>query len=98
VIPPTVLPGAYHVFHQYIIRAPKRDALQQHLTAREIGCNVFYPKALHLQACFADLGYKAGDFPHAEAATACVLALPIFPELTDAQAQRVADEVLAFYR
>lgn len=98
VIPPVVTPGATHVFHQYVVRVPKRDALREHLTAHGVGCNVYYPKPLHLQACFAELGYKAGQFPTAETASNEVLALPIFPELTEAQIQRVADTVLGFYK
>jgi dTDP-4-amino-4,6-dideoxygalactose transaminase len=98
IIPPAIIPGAHHVFHQYIIRAPKRDALKEHLTKHGIGCNIFYPKPLHLQACFADLAYKRGDFPHAEKAADEVLALPIFPELAEAQFHRVADVVLSFFR
>ncbi len=97
VIPPAIIPGAYHVFHQYIIRVPRRDALKDHLTKHGVGCNIFYPKPLHLQACFADLAHKRGDFPVAEKTADEVLALPIFPELTDAQIQRVADVVLSFY-
>lgn len=95
--PPVELPGAQHVYHQYVLRAPKRDGLRDHLGKNGIGCNVYYPKALHLQPCFADLGYARGAFPHAEKACEEVLALPIFPELTDAQMHRVADTVLAFY-
>jgi len=63
-----------------------------------VGCNIFYPKSLHMQACFADLGYARGAFPVTEKACAEVLALPVFPELTEAQMQRVADAVLGFYR
>ena len=96
--PPVELPGTHHVYHQYVIRAPKRDALRDHLTKLGIGCNVFYPKGLHIQACFADLGYKAGAFPITERATQEVLALPVYPELTDDQTTRVADAVLAFYK
>jgi dTDP-4-amino-4,6-dideoxygalactose transaminase len=96
--PPAELPGVHHVYHQYVLRAPRRDALRDHLAANGVGCNIYYPKSLHLQACFADLGYKKGDFPVTEKACDEVLALPIFPELTDAQVQRVADTVLAFYR
>ena len=67
-------------------------------TKNGVGCNVYYPKALHMQACFADLGYRAGAFPNAEQAAQEVLALPIFPELTEAQVERVADAVLRFYK
>jgi dTDP-4-amino-4,6-dideoxygalactose transaminase len=98
IIAPKILPGATHVFHQYVIRAPKRDALRDHLAKNGVGCNIYYPKSLHEQACFADLGYKKGAFPISEQAAAEVLALPIFPELTDSQLTRVADTVLSFYR
>jgi len=96
--PPAEQPGIHHVYHQYVIRAPRRDALRDHLGKNGVGCNIFYPKSLHLQACFADLGYAKGAFPVAEAACEEVLALPVFPELTDGQIERVADAVLAFYR
>ena len=95
--PPVELPGTYHVYHQYVVRAPRRDALRDHLQKNGVGCNIYYPKSLHLQACFADLGYKAGQFPHTEKACNEVLALPIFPELSDAQIERVADTMLAFF-
>ena len=96
--PPVEQPGVHHVYHQYVIRAPRRDALRDHLAKQGVGCNIFYPRSLHLQECFADLGYKKGQFPVSEKACEEVLALPIFPELTDAQIQRVADVVLAFYK
>jgi dTDP-4-amino-4,6-dideoxygalactose transaminase len=96
--PPVEQPGVRHVYHQYVVRAPKRDALRDHLQKNGVGCNIFYPKSLHMQACFADLGYAQGAFPMTEKACAQVLALPVFPELTDAQIQRVADAALAFYR
>ena len=96
--PPVEAKGALHVYHQYVIRALRRDALRDHLGRQGIGCNIFYPRSLHLQECFADLGYRKGQFPVAEKACEEVLALPVFPELTDAQAQRVADTILAFYR
>ena len=98
VIPPHEQPGFFHVYHQYVIRVGdgKRDALRDHLTKNGIGSNIFYPRGLHLQACFADLGCKPGQFPQTEKATAEVVALPVFPELTDTQIQRVADTVLSF--
>ncbi len=96
--PPVALPGGHHVYHQYVVRAPRRDALRDHLTKFGIGCAIYYPLPLHLQECFAHLGYKPGAFPHAEKACLDVLALPVFPELTDAQVHQVADAVLAFYR
>jgi dTDP-4-amino-4,6-dideoxygalactose transaminase len=98
VVPPAELKGEHHVYHQFVIRAPRRDGLRDHLAKNGVGCNIYYPKSLHLQACFADLGYKKGQFPVTEKACEEVLALPIFPELSDAQIQRVADTVLAFYR
>jgi dTDP-4-amino-4,6-dideoxygalactose transaminase len=96
--PPVEIPGVHHVYHQYVVRVPRRDALRDHLQKAGVGCNIYYPKALHMQACFADLGYKKGAFPVAEKACEEVLALPIFPELTDVQIQRVADTALSFYR
>ena len=96
--PPVELPGVHHVYHQYVIRVPRRDALRDYLGKGGVGCNIFYPKGLHLQECFASLGYRQGAFPVTERACEEVLALPIFPELSDAQIQRVADTVLAFYK
>jgi dTDP-4-amino-4,6-dideoxygalactose transaminase len=97
-VPPVEVAGGRHVYHQYVIRTPRRDALRDHLQQQGIGCNIYYPKSLHMQACFADLGYVKGAFPVAEKACDEVLALPIFPELSDAQIQRVADAALAFFR
>ena len=96
--PPVEKAGVHHVYHQYVIRAPRRDALRDYLGKEGVGCNIFYPRSLHLQECFADLGYKKGDFAVAERACEEVLALPVFPELTDSQVERVADVVLSFYR
>ncbi len=96
--PPVELAGGHHVYHQYVVRAPKRDALRDYLGKQGVGCNIYYPKSLHMQPCFADLGYARGAFPVAEKACEEVLALPIFPELTDGQMERVAETVLAFYR
>lgn len=96
--PPVEIPGGRHVYHQYVIRAPRRDALRDYLQKNGVGCNIFYPKSLHEQACFADLGYKKGQFPVTEKACEEVLALPVFPELSDAQMERVADVVLAFHK
>ncbi len=95
--PPHRIAHARHVFHQYVIRTPKRDELKDHLTRLGIGSMVYYPKPLHLQQCFADLGYQAGALPNAEAACREVLALPIFPELTEAEIVRVANAVRHFF-
>ncbi len=94
--PPAEVHGR-HVYHQYVIRAARRNELAEFLKARQIGAGVYYPLPLHLQTCFAYLGYKAGDLPHSERAAAEVLALPIYPELTDAQQQTVVAALRAFY-
>jgi dTDP-4-amino-4,6-dideoxygalactose transaminase len=93
------LPAAHaaHVYHQFVIRAPRRDALRAHLTAAGIGTEIYYPEPLHLQPCLAELGYRAGAFPIAERACRDVLALPIHPMLApDAQAV-VVERIAAFY-
>lgn len=87
-----------HVFHQYTIRAAKRNELQAFLTGREIGNAVYYPVPLHLQGLYASLGHKTGDFPEAERAAAEVLSLPMYPELTNEQVARVAGAVAEFVR
>jgi dTDP-4-amino-4,6-dideoxygalactose transaminase len=97
IVLPFTDPRATHVFHQYVIRAPRRDALRDHLTAQGIGSEVFYPVPLHLQAALKDLGYQSGDFPHAERAAAEVLALPIYPELRDDEQQAVVNAIRKFY-
>jgi dTDP-4-amino-4,6-dideoxygalactose transaminase len=87
-----------HTFNQYVVRvpAPHRDPLVKHLKASGTGVEVYYPLSLHQQECFAHLGYRAGDFPASEEAAATVLALPMFPEITEAQQTRVI-EVCAQY-
>ncbi|MGB8476670.1 MAG: DegT/DnrJ/EryC1/StrS family aminotransferase [Candidatus Acidiferrum sp.] len=96
IAPPLVPEGYEHVFHQYTIRVEQRDALQQALSARNIGSAVYYPVPLHLQPLYASLGHKAGDFPHAEHAAKEVISLPMFPELRHEQITRVAETVAEF--
>jgi dTDP-4-amino-4,6-dideoxygalactose transaminase len=88
---------AGHVFHQYVIRAPRRDQLREYLTEREIGSEIYYPLPLHLQTSLASLGYKRGDFPLSEAAADEVLALPIYPELRDDEQETVVNAIASFY-
>ena len=90
-------PRAVHVFHQYVIRAPQRDGLREHLAARGIGSEIYYPVPIHLQTALKDLGYKVGDFPQSELAATEVLALPIYPELRYDEQQTVVEAIRAFY-
>jgi dTDP-4-amino-4,6-dideoxygalactose transaminase len=97
IVLPRVVHGR-HVFNQYVIRAPRRDALRAFLQSRDIGTEVYYPVPLHLQECFASLGHRAGAFPESERAAAETVALPVYPEVTEAQAAWVVASVVAFYR
>ena len=90
-------PDAHHIYHQFVVRAFHRDQLRKFLTERGIGSEVYYPLPLHLQQCFAYLGYKAGDLPESERAAKEALALPIFPELGEDEQQRVVAGVAEFY-
>jgi dTDP-4-amino-4,6-dideoxygalactose transaminase len=94
---PVVAPGSEHVFHQYVIRAARRDELRAHLTARGIASEVYYPIPLHLQPCFASLGYRRGELPEAERAAGEVLALPMYPEIDPSSQERVVAAVREFY-
>jgi len=86
-----------HIYNQYVIRAKRRDELRAYLGEHGVGTEIYYPLPLHLQSCFAELGYKAGDFPESEKAAAETLALPIYPELEPAQQEYVVDRVNSFY-
>jgi dTDP-4-amino-4,6-dideoxygalactose transaminase len=96
---PTVAAGRRHVWNQYIVRVPdgRRDALRAHLADRKIGTEIYYPVPLHLQVCFASLGYGPGSLPESERAAAETLALPIFPELTAEEQQTVVREIAAWW-
>jgi dTDP-4-amino-4,6-dideoxygalactose transaminase len=94
---PTRTSGAYHVFHQYVVRAQRRDELRKFLSDRQIGTEVYYPIPLHLQPCFGYLGYKLGDLPECERAAKDVMALPMFPELTSAEQEWVVESIAEFY-
>jgi len=87
-----------HIFNQYVIRAPRRDELRNYLRDCGVPSDVYYPLPLHLQKAFAYLGYKSGDFPESETASKEVLALPVFPEMTDDQQNLVIESIAAFYR
>lgn len=97
---PIVLPEDHpsHVYHHFVIRAPRRDALKDHLAAKQIDSEVYYPLALHLQPCFAQFGYKPGSLPRAEAASKDSLAIPVHPDLSLEQIDFVAETVRGFYR
>lgn len=97
VTPPVEMEGNRHVFHQYVVRAKNRDALQKFLADRGITTRVYYPLSLHMQPCFRSLGYKEGDFPVSEALTSQVLALPMFPELLPEEQEAVALAMKEFY-
>jgi dTDP-4-amino-4,6-dideoxygalactose transaminase len=86
----------FHTYHQYVIRVKDRDKLQAHLKTNGVGTSVFYPLSLHQQQCFADLGYRRGDFPVSEKAAKEVLALPIYPELTAEQQDYIVDSIKGF--
>jgi dTDP-4-amino-4,6-dideoxygalactose transaminase len=91
VVPPTTLPDRRHVYNQFCVRVGggRRDEVLAGLRERQIGCTIYYPKPLHLQTCFAGLGYRPGSLPEAERASRETIALPVYPELTDEQQERV---------
>lgn len=94
IVLPAEAPGRRHVYHQYVVRVGDRDGVRARLSTNGIASAVFYPIPLHLQDCFLELGYHEGDLPESERAAREVLALPMFPQLTDDEVDRVADELL----
>jgi dTDP-4-amino-4,6-dideoxygalactose transaminase len=90
-------PNATHVFNQYVIRTPQRDALKAYLAERGVQTMIYYPSPLHLQPCFASLGHKEGEFPHAERACKEVLALPVYPELPREDHDYVIETIASFF-
>jgi len=91
------LSGAHHIYHQYVIRVRDRDKLRAFLNERGVGSEIYYPIPLHLQKCFAYLGYALGDLPEAEQAALDVLALPIFAELEEDEQRHVVESIAEFY-
>jgi dTDP-4-amino-4,6-dideoxygalactose transaminase len=87
----------YHIYNQFVIYSEQRDALMEHMKANNVGCEIYYPLALHEQECFRLLGYKKGDFPNSERAASMSLALPIYPDLTTEMIERVVEVIADFY-
>ena len=92
---PRIDEGNWSIYNQYVVRVPERDRVKQRLAERGVGTAIYYPIPLHLQECFAYLGYQEGNFPESERACREVLALPVYPELPEEQVRYVADELLA---
>ena len=95
---PQELPGRGHTYHQFVVRVPERDRVRERLAKLGVGSEVYYPIPLHTQRCFADIGYKVGDFPESEEAAAEVLALPIFPEMRADERERVVAGIASYFK
>jgi len=95
---PWIDPRAVSIYNQYTLICEDRDGLMQHLQAAGIGCAVYYPLPLHVQECFSELGYKAGDMPVSEALAGKVLSIPIYPELSTEQKDYICQSIRAFYQ
>lgn len=98
IVLPSDDPEGRHIYNQFTILADRRDDLKAHLAAAGVGNAIYYPKPLHLQKCFAEWGYKQGQFPVSESCAARALSIPIFGELTQAQLEYVAESIRSFYR
>ncbi|WP_027726388.1 DegT/DnrJ/EryC1/StrS family aminotransferase [Tuberibacillus calidus] len=98
VITPVEVENRYHVYHQYTIRVKDRDQLQQFLKDNGVATMIYYPKPLHLQPVFSDLGYKEGDLPESEKACKEALSLPMFPELSKEQQEYIVSKIKEFYQ
>lgn len=97
IVPPNEREGNFHIYNQFVIYSEQRDALMAYLKANDVGCEIYYPLALHEQECFRLLAYRKGEFPHAERAAAMSLALPIYPELRPEMIERVVEVIAEFY-
>lgn len=95
---PHISPDCVSIFNQYVIRVPRRNELVEHLHQKNIGCEIYYPVPMHLQECFKYLGHKEGSLPESEKAAKEVLAIPIYPELTDQMMDYVAQTILEFLK
>jgi dTDP-4-amino-4,6-dideoxygalactose transaminase len=93
---PVEAPGMRHVYHQYVVRTPHRDALAEHLKRQGVSSGIHYPIPCHLQGACSGLGYGPGSLPHTESAANEILSLPVYPELTDAQVARIIEAVRGF--
>ena len=93
---PYVSPDCVTIYNQYVIRVPRRDEVVAHLKANDIGCEIYYPLPMHMQECFAYLGYGEGDMSEAEKAAKEVMAIPVYPELTDEMKDHVVETILSF--
>ena len=91
-------PDCFHVYNQYTIRTPHRDALRDYLTHAGVGSEIYYPVPLHLQKCFQYLGHRPGDFPEAERAAMEIISLPVYPELPETQINYVTEIVSSFFQ
>ena len=93
---PFVNPDCISVYNQYVIRVPNRDGLAAHLRERGIGCEIYYPLPMHLQECFECLGHRQGDLPESEKAAKEVLAIPVYPELTEQMNEYTSQTITEF--